>query len=91
MFRHLNFFFFLSIQRLPRWSTGEESPFNSGHVGLIPGQGTKIPHARQQLSPSYPTTTESGLHNQRVRVLKENIPHNTAKNPHATAKTDVSK
>ena len=35
MFRHLNFFFFLSIQRLPWWSTGEESPFNSGGVGLI--------------------------------------------------------
>ena len=26
-------------------------PSNAGDVGLIPGQGTKIPHAAGQLSP----------------------------------------
>ena len=26
-------------------------PCNKGDVGLIPGQGTKIPHAVEQLSP----------------------------------------
>ena len=26
-------------------------PRNSGYVGLIPDQGTKIPHAAEQLSP----------------------------------------
>ena len=26
-------------------------PFNAGDTGLIPGQGTKIPHAAGQLSP----------------------------------------
>ena len=26
-------------------------PSNAGHVGSIPGQGTKIPHATGQLSP----------------------------------------
>ena len=32
-------------------------PCNAGDVGSIPGPGTKIPHAREQLSP----TTESRL------------------------------
>ena len=32
-------------------------PYNAGDVGLIPGQGTKIPHAVGQLSP-HVTTTE---------------------------------
>ena len=32
-------------------------PYNSGDVGLIPGQGTKIPHDAGQLSP-HATTTE---------------------------------
>ena len=32
-------------------------PYNAGDKGLIPGQGTKIPHATGQLS-SHATTTE---------------------------------
>ena len=32
-------------------------PCNAGDAGLIPGQGTKIPHAVGQLSP-HATTTE---------------------------------
>ena len=32
-------------------------PYNAGDAGLIPGQGTKIPHAVEQLSP-HATTTE---------------------------------
>ena len=32
-------------------------PFNAGDTALIPGQGTKIPHAEGQLSP-HATTTE---------------------------------
>ena len=31
-------------------------PYNAGDVGLIPGQGTKIPHATGQLSPRATTT-----------------------------------
>ena len=27
-------------------------PFNAGDVGSIPGQGTKIPHATEQLTPN---------------------------------------
>ena len=36
-------------------------PSNAGDVGLIPGQGTKIPHATGQLSPRT-TTTEPTRH-----------------------------
>ena len=31
-------------------------PSSAGHVGSIPGQGTKIPHAEEQLSPLTATT-----------------------------------
>ena len=34
----------------------KNSPHNAGDVGLIPGQGTKIPHAARQLSPCTTTT-----------------------------------
>ena len=34
------------------------APYNAGDVGLIPGQGTKIPHVMEQLRP-YTTTRES--------------------------------
>ena len=37
-------------------------PYNAGHVGWIPGQGTKIPHAAGQLSPRA-TTIELALLN----------------------------
>ena len=38
-------------------------PFNAGDTGLIPGQGTKIPHAAGQLSP-HTSTRESMGHNE---------------------------
>ena len=31
-------------------------PYNAGDMGLIPSQGTKIPHAAGQLSPQATTT-----------------------------------
>ena len=37
-------------------------PFNSGDAGLIPGRGTKIPHATGQLSPGA-ATIEPARHN----------------------------
>lgn len=36
-------------------------PFNTGDLGLTPGQGTKIPHVLGQLSLS--TTTKPEYHN----------------------------
>ena len=37
-------------------------PCNAGDVCLIPGQGTKIPHAMKQLNP-FITTKEPVCHN----------------------------
>ena len=37
-------------------------PSNAGDVGLIPSQGTKIPHATGQLSPHAATTELVRLH-----------------------------
>ena len=45
----------------------ENPPSNVGDMGLIPGQGTKIPHAVGQLSPCA-ATTEPADHNQKARV-----------------------
>ena len=41
-------------------------PYNAGDVGVIPGRGTKIPHAIGQLSLSA-ATTESMCQNKRFR------------------------
>ena len=41
-------------------------PSNAGDAGSIPGRGTKIPHAVEQLSPRA-ATTEPALLNQRER------------------------
>ena len=43
---------------LPWESSSYESPCNAGDLGSIPGRGTKIPQAAEQLSPSA-TTAES--------------------------------
>ena len=42
-------------------------PYNAGDMGLIPGRGTKIPHATGQLS-LRATTTELTRLNERARV-----------------------
>ena len=65
---------------------------NSGDIGSVPGWGTKIPHAVEQLSlPA--TATEprcSGTHVtqlQRVHVLQQKMPHVATKILHAETKT----
>ena len=40
---------------LPGGPVVKNPPGNAGHLGLIPGRGTKIPYALEQLSPC--TTT----------------------------------
>ena len=42
-------------------------PYNAEDMGSIPGQGTKIPHAAGQLSPSA-TTTEFARLNERAHM-----------------------
>ena len=43
-------------------------PSNAGDLGLIPGQGSKIPHA-EQLSP-HTATTEPPPRNERLGLLQ---------------------
>ena len=52
-------FSFLKIKKgdFPGGPLVKNLPYNAGDVGLIPGQGTEIPHAVGQLSPR-DTTTE---------------------------------
>ena len=46
---------------LPGGLVVKNPPSNAGDMGLIPGQGTKIPHAMWQLNP-YTTTRENPTH-----------------------------
>ena len=48
-------------------------PFNAGDTGLIPGRGTKIPHAAEQISPRA-TTTELVHLNERAHVPQPTEP-----------------
>ena len=63
-------------------------PCNVGDVGSIPGPGTKIPHAKEQLSP----TTESRLSRNLLtpqlesHVPQRKIPQKAMKIPHAATK-----
>ena len=53
-------------------------PSNTGDAGLIPGQGTKIPHAMGQLSPRT-TTTEPVCPGARMPQLERQNPHATTR------------
>ena len=52
----------VSSQDFPGGPAVKNSLCNTGDMGLIPGQRTKIPHAVGQLSP-YATTIEPMHHN----------------------------
>ena len=47
----------------------KDLPSNARDVGLIPGQGTKILHAWEQLSP-HTVTRESMSHNERFHIMQ---------------------
>ena len=53
-------------------------PSNAGHVGLIPGRGTKIPHATGQLSPCA-STRELMRPGARVPQLERENTHATTR------------
>ena len=55
-------------------------------MGSIPGQGTRVPRAMEQLGPCA-TTTELMHHNLSVCVLQQKISRDAMRIPHATAKT----
>ena len=48
-------------------------PSNAGDIVFTPGQGTKIPHGVEQLSPCT-ASTEPEHHNQRVCTLQGKFP-----------------
>ena len=64
-------------------------PCNAGDTGSIPSQGTKIPHAQEQLS-QRSTTTEPMHCNWWVLVPQQKILHNAMNIPQATTKTQHS-
>ena len=73
-------------------------PSNAGDAGLIPGQGTKFPHAVEQLR-SNATTTELACLNERARVPQTTEPTRPGaqapqlerENPHATTNSPCRK
>ena len=52
-------------------------PCSAGDVGLVPSEGSKVPHAAEQLS-SYATTTETALE----RMLQDKRSHRNEKPVH---------
>ena len=66
---------------------------NVGYMNLIFGQGTKIPHAAEQLIPGITATephTLDSMHNsqlERVCALQQKIPHGASETLHAATKT----
>ena len=53
---------YTNFRDFPGGPVVKNPPSNAGHMGSIPGQGTKIPHATGQLSP-HSTNRESACHN----------------------------
>ena len=58
-------------------------PSNAGDAGLIPGRGTKIPHAMGQLSPHAATTelTRASIREEKTLTPLERSLHATTKDP----------
>ena len=65
----------------PGKSLVKNLPCNAADSGLSPGQGTKIPHAREQPSP-HTTTRDSVRHNKRFPRDPTKILRAATKTPH---------
>ena len=64
--KNFNDFFCRDRKKIPSWGflhgpVVKTLPSNSGNEGSIPGQGTKIPHATGQPSPSTKVKTQCSL------------------------------
>ena len=84
--RHLRSVYAVSWQEPPSWDfpggpVVENLPPNAGDVGLIPGQGNKIPHGMGQLS-LHPTSTEPERLRAREPATREACV--TTETPHKT-------
>ena len=56
----------------PGGPLAKNRPCNAGHVGTIPGQGTRIPHAAGQLGPRT-TPAEPGSCSRQSHTATENL------------------
>ena len=63
----------MAIWDFPGGTVVKNPSFNAGDTGSIPGQGTKIPHAVGQLSPSA-ATTEPTRHSYRAYTTTREKP-----------------
>ena len=70
----LSFNLAYSVLGLPWWSSGYNLPCNAGDKGSIPSQGTKIPHAMEQLS-LWVATTET-VHQSLSTTTRESLQRN---------------
>ena len=52
------------------WPNDKESALQAGDTGLVPGWGTKIPHAAEQLSPSAAVTEPTGYNYRSLLTLE---------------------
>ena len=59
----------MEIRDFPDGLMIKNPPCRSGDMGSIPGQGTKIPHASEQLSPH--TTTREPAHSRACAPQQE--------------------
>ena len=66
----------------------KDPPCNAGDVGLIPGQGTEIPHAQEQLSPCT-GTTEAQLAS--IRQMSRQVSRSSAGEYQADEKAGVAR
>ena len=72
------------LRDFPRGPVVKNLPFNAGDVGSVPGEGTKILRATEQLSLGT-ATAEPVCHNQCAPQAKG--PRDAAKIPHPATRT----
>ena len=68
-------------------------PCNAGDVGSIPGWGTKIPRATEQLNLQAVTTepmSHNWAHEPQLEYARNKVLHDAKMIPHATTKTQCS-
>ena len=68
----------------------KNSPSSVGDVGSSPGQGTKIPHARELLSPLFATTEPTNFGAYAKQQEKPHIAMKTQQTPTQTNKLNKS-
>ena len=79
-----------TMSNFPGGPVVKNLPFSARDAGSIPGQGTKIPHASEQLSAATTEAACSGacmLQLERSRHARAKIPHDATKTRHSPQKS----